>query len=76
MPTRPFTTAMELENAEMALALAVAADEDHQWDELLAGFSDESADDEEIFLISLAIDPLGRSAKTRIGPLLYLGLLT
>ena len=38
MPTRPFSfSAMDLKDAEMALALVIAADEDRLWDELLAG---------------------------------------
>ena len=52
----------------MALALVIAADEDRLWDELLAGSSGESADDEESILVAVAVDPLGRSARTRIGP--------
>ena len=36
MPTRPFSAMeLELEAAEMALALVIAADEDRLWNELL-----------------------------------------
>lgn len=66
MPTRPFT-AMELEDAEIALALAIVADEEREWDELLDVGADHSDGEEEI-LLTMATEPLCRSLHTRIGP--------